>query len=375
MHRITISGFGALIVTLVVSGCAASAADVEPSNVATPFVAGDDFLCDGLSIPGEALEDRVPLSAIDEAGRTALAEAVWDDGSPVGMPSGEGWYVATSTDDLVSVMRDVEVVADPVSPAIAPDREVQTVTWVDNATNLPPGWYGASSSRCALTVDLGDLTVPEVEFQSPPDPLSQELRLLVTEETCNGGDDAEGRIEVVSLDETDDQVDLILGVRPEDGVHTCPSNPATPFTVTLSEPLGAREVVDASLAAPRALKVRGPLLEALAAGSDCEQTPLMLRATPSAPTAGETVTVTTTPEHCPVTDALAGEVIVRLGTGDTPTGARIEKGSGQAVVVTIPSGLTGDGYLMLVPDRDCEDVLTTADCHYPFAEVTIEAAR
>ena len=360
---------------LAVSGCAASAADVEPSNVATPYVAGDDFLCDGLSIPREALEDRVPLSAIDEAGRKALAEAVSDDGSPVGLPSGEGWYVATSTDDLVSVMRDVDVVADPVSPSIAPDREVQSVAWVDNATNLPPGWYGASSSRCALTVDLGDLTVPAVEFQSPPDPLSQELRLLVTEETCNGGDDAEGRIKVVSLEETENQVSLVLGVRPTGGINACPSNPPTPFTVTLSEPLGEREVVDAGLAEPRPVTARGAPIEALAAGADCEQTPLMLRATPTTATAGEIVTVTTTPEHCPVTDALAGEVIVRLGTGDIPTGARIEEGSGQPVVVTIPSGLTGEGYLMLVPDRDCEDVLTTADCHYPFAQITIEAAR
>jgi len=133
--------------------------------------------------------------------------------------------------------------------------------------------------------------------------------------------------------------------------------------------------VDAGLAEPRPVTARGAPIEALAAGADCEQTPLMLRATPTTATAGEIVTVTTTPEHCPVTDASAGEVIVRLGTGDIPTGARIEEGSGQPVVVTIPSGLTGDGYLMLVPDRDCEDVLTTADCHYPFAEITIEAAR
>lgn len=66
-------------------------------------------------------------------------------------------------------------------------------------------------------------------------------------------------------------------------------------------------------------------------------------------------------------------MIVRLGNGDTPTGARIETGSSQPVVVTIPAGLTGDGYIMLAPDRNCEDPLSTADCHYPFAEITIEA--
>ncbi|TFC87771.1 hypothetical protein [Cryobacterium sp. TMT4-31] len=358
---------------LAVSGCAGSAADLEPSIVPTPFVAGDVFLCDGLSISREALEARVPMSSIGEHGHTALSEAVWDDGSPVGVPSGEGWYVAVSTEDTVGVMRDIEVVADPVSPGLAPDREVHTVAWVDDATNLTPGWYGASSSRCALTVDLGDLTVPGVEFQSPPDPLSKELRLLVTEETCSGGDDAEERIEVVSIDETDDQVSLVLGVRPRGGINACPSNPATPFTVTLSEPLGEREVVDASLANPRPLKAKSSRIAALEVGADCEQTPLMLRVTPPTSIAGETVTVTTTPEHCPITDATEGEVIVRLGSGDTPTGARIEKGSGQSVVVTVPSELTGDGYIMLDPDRDCEDVPATADCHYPFAEMTIEA--
>ena len=46
--------------------------------------------------------------------------------------------------------------------------------------------------------------------------------------------------------------------------------------------------------------------------------------------------------------------MLRLGSGDTLTGTRIEVGSTQPVVVTIPSGLTGDGYIMLVPDRDCE---------------------
>lgn len=373
MHRIVFSGLGAVLVTLAVSGCAGSAADLEPSIVPTPFVASDVFLCQGLPISREALEARVPMSAIDEHGRTALSEAVWDDGSPVDVPSGEGWYVAVSTDDTVGVMRDIEVVTDPVSPGLAPDREVQTVTWVDDATNLAPGWYGASTGRCALTVDLGDLTVPRVEFQAPPDPLSNELRLLVTEETCNGGDDAEGRIEVVSIAETDDHVSLVLGVRPRGGINACPSNPATPFTVTLSEPLGEREVVDASLASPRPLKANSSRIAALEAGADCEQTPLMLRVTAPTATAGEAVTVTTTPEHCPITNALAGEVIVRLGSGDTPTGARIEKGPGQSVVVTVPSELTGDGYIMLVPDRDCEDVLATADCHYPFAEITIEA--
>ena len=191
MHRTVFTGLGAVLVTLVLTGCAASAGDGGPGTAPTPFVAGDVFVCNGLAISRDAVEARVPVSEISEPGRVALAEAVWDDGSPLDLPAEEGWYVASVTDDLVAVMRDVEAAPDPVSPGAARDREVQSVAWVDDATNLTPGWYGASSGPCALTLDLGDLTVPAVELQVPPDPLSREVRLLVTEETCNSGMDAE----------------------------------------------------------------------------------------------------------------------------------------------------------------------------------------
>jgi hypothetical protein len=374
MQTIAFSRLGAVLVALALTGCAGSAAETAPSTSPAPFVAGDDFLCSGLQVSREALDARLPLSEIDEQGRIALAEAVWDDGSPIDLAPEDGWYVVTSTDDMVAVMRDVDVVQDLVSPGIDPDREVQTVSRVENASNLEPGWYGSSRGPCALTLDLGDRTVPGIEFQMPPDAESNELRLLVTEQSCNGGADAAGRVEVLNLEETDSQVRLILGVRPRGGLNACPGHPATPFAVNLSEPLGDREVLHAGLADPRPLAVNGPIEEALTVGADCEFIPLMLRATASTVTAGDTVSVTTTPAHCPITDALAGEVVLRFGSGDTPTGIRMEAGSTEPVVVTVPPGLTGDGYIMLVPDQDCEDTIGTADCFYPFATVTIEGA-
>lgn len=239
--------------TLALSGCAASAEDVGSTTEPASSAVLDGFLCGRLPVSREAMEQRVPVSAIGEDGRVALAEAVWDDGRPLDLPQEEEWYVATVSDELVGVMRDVEVVAEPESGVMHRDREVLTVTRVEDATNPTPGWYVSQHSMCALTVDLGDLTVPAIELQSPPDPTSQQLRLLVTEQTCNGGEDAEGRIEVVSVDETDDRVSLVLGVRPRGGAQACPSNPATPFTVPLSKPLGEREVVDAAFANPRIL--------------------------------------------------------------------------------------------------------------------------
>jgi len=66
----------------------------------------------------------------------------------------------------------------------------------------------------------------------------------------------EGRIELVELTETADQVQLHVGVRPPEADSvTCPSNPATPFSVELSQPLGDRAIVDASVVPPRPVTV------------------------------------------------------------------------------------------------------------------------
>ncbi|PXA65784.1 hypothetical protein [Cryobacterium arcticum] len=251
---------GAAVAAVVLSGCAASEGGGTPTSPATPIasaVIGDDFLCSGLSVTREAEKTRVPVSAIGEQGRAALAEAVWDDGKPLDLPPEEDWYVATVTDDHVDILRDMAVVEDPYSGGTAPDHQLLSVQWVEDSTNLSPGWYVFRSSRCALTVDLGELGVPEIELQSPPKPSSRQVQLLVTEQKCNSGEDAEGRIEVVDIDETDTLVSLVLGVRPRGGNQNCPSNPATPFTVTLSDPLGERTIVDAGLVDPRALTVAG----------------------------------------------------------------------------------------------------------------------
>jgi hypothetical protein len=268
MARIVLTVVGAALMALALTGCAGTAADGDPAIEQTHTI-GDGYLCSHLPISREAVEKRIPVSDIGEPGRTALAEAVWDDLNPLELPPEDEWYVATATSTLVGVMRDVPVEAIPASSENPPDHEVLTVRWVGNATNLEPGWYVDSSDRCALTVDLGDLTVPAVELESAPDPASRTVQLNVFEESCNSGRNADGRVEVVRVDETDDRVSVILGVRPPQGNQTCPSNPATPFTLTLAEPVGDREIVNASLADPRPLTVTvsSPLDEAPPTGS------------------------------------------------------------------------------------------------------------
>ncbi len=72
-------------------------------------------------------------------------------------------------------------------------------------------------------------------------PTSAEVPIVVNEFDCASGRSAEGRI-VVELVYGSDVIDIAVGVRPLGGDQECPSNPDTPFTVELSEPLGDRTI-------------------------------------------------------------------------------------------------------------------------------------
>jgi hypothetical protein len=72
-------------------------------------------------------------------------------------------------------------------------------------------------------------------------PTSREVPIVVDEVACASGRSAEGRI-VVEVVYGSDAIDIAVGVRPLGGDQECPSNPDTPFTVELSEPLGDRTI-------------------------------------------------------------------------------------------------------------------------------------
>ena len=89
---------------------------------------------------------------------------------------------------------------------------------------------------------------------NPPDAESAEVHLLVTETACASGKPADGRVALERLVEHDDRVELVVGVEAPPGEgHSCPSNPPTPFTVELDEPLGTRPLVDVAVYPEREL--------------------------------------------------------------------------------------------------------------------------
>ena len=227
---------------VALAGCAGApvaAASSEPQ---------ESYLCGGTPVSAAALSARTPVAELTGTGQEALSGAKFDDGSPLELGEGTDWFVVEESEQSLTILRDIEVMTSTVSPAIPADHEMITVSWIE-ASNIEPGWYVGSMGPCALTIDLGDLTVPLITLdpEHPIDPASRELHVLVTEQNCNSGADAEGRIEIVRVDEGSDQIDLVLGVRPRDGGQNCPSNPATPFTVTLAEPIGERLVINGTL--------------------------------------------------------------------------------------------------------------------------------
>lgn len=275
LSRMIRLGLGVVTAAVAAGLLASCAASPEPTPVdsAPPVdagsdVIGDGYLCQGDRVSVDAFEARSPIADLSAERSSALAEAIWDDGSPLVLDDPEQWWIASELDHRIVLMRElgdqeVDHIAMMV-PLTGADFERVAIELVGDAPNRTAGWYVMSSGLCALSVDLGTLTVPRVQLDPamPPDPDSTVLHLLVTERVCNSGRDAEGRVELVELSEEPSSVSVVIGVRRAPGdVQTCPSNPATPFQVELSEPLGDRVIIDAALADPRPITAWEPWVE------------------------------------------------------------------------------------------------------------------
>lgn len=100
---------------------------------------------------------------------------------------------------------------------------VATLQLFADATGTPE----PASWRVAPDADIG--------------PDTATVPLLVSEGGCASGDDARGRVHV-EVDYDSDAVVLDVRVEPLRGDQECPSNPETPYTLELDEPLGDREL-------------------------------------------------------------------------------------------------------------------------------------
>jgi hypothetical protein len=174
----------------------------------------------------------------DDPGAAAFADLVGDL---------EGWRAVVIEGTRLGAIR----VLDPPDTLDGDvrDHERVMVELIGDAAgpDVSNGWMMTSAGPCVLRAELGHLGPASVflDGDGSLDPNTSKLDLLVVEQSCASGQSATGRVQV-DVDATADEIRLLVGVEPAEGAQTCPSNPATPVTVDLDEPIGDRRVVDVS---------------------------------------------------------------------------------------------------------------------------------
>jgi hypothetical protein len=248
-HRVIPVG---IIGALLLTGCGSNTITVQGEGSDAPGAAHAATVdCGGSVYDPADLADAPPASSLPEG----PAGAVDDVGAPAFDPT-QDWKVLHQSDDRVDLVRELDEPFDNGSGDVR-THESRTLERITGAPNVPDGtWLLMSAGPCTQRLvtddDLGDADLTLADTPSPGD---TSVDLLVHERACASGHSAEGRIELVELNETAEQVQLRIGVRPREGGQDCQGNPPTPFTIDLAEPLGDREIVDASVVPPRPVTV------------------------------------------------------------------------------------------------------------------------
>jgi hypothetical protein len=111
------------------------------------------------------------------------------------------------------------------------------------------------TTGCDLAITLfsppGDASWALAEGQEL-DAETEQFVARVTEMNCASGQSSEGRIVGPKVEYGDDAIIVTFAVRPPPGgeFHTCQGNPPTLVLVTLSEPLGDRQLLDGHVDPP-----------------------------------------------------------------------------------------------------------------------------
>ena len=230
------------VAMVAMAGCAGETAPEEPAAEAAA-----SYDCMGTPVPIEAITDPRPATELDADGRAAL------EGLEVPPIDPAAWIIASATAQEVVLLRELDRPDDHGAGDVRThERLVIAVVDAPNIENSP-AWVLTALGTCALAVDVPGAGTASVTLDPDhlPEPASTQVHLLVTEKSCNSGQDAAGRVDVASLRETDTVIEMVLVIQPREGMQTCPSNPPTPYVLTLTEPVGDRTLYDASTVPPR----------------------------------------------------------------------------------------------------------------------------
>ncbi len=243
--------------TVLAAGCAAPTQGKGGPVAESPAAAkrateidSTTLLCQGNKVQRHALENPRPATDLRPEAQPALS------GRDVEQFHAASWLIAQESSDRVMLMNKRAI---PEDNGAGDVRDYQYIVVSTNSMASEPGkpvWAVVESSSCTPTLDLGDLGAGSVTLDpsSKPAAADKVVPLLVTESDCNSGQNAEGRVEVVKLVETDSTVEVVIGVRKSDAqAASCQGNPPTPFTVHLERPLGDRAVLTAAVVPSRGI--------------------------------------------------------------------------------------------------------------------------
>jgi hypothetical protein len=215
-----------------------------------PGGGSETFWCSGEPVPAGVLENGATAESLEHA------EALAGHEVPVIDPA--EWIVLSESDENVALIRELDEPED-LGAGDVRTHELLAIAWVDAANLDPsPAWVLDRHSSCALAVDAGTdggAATVTLDPGAPPDAAATTVHLLVTEQACNSGLDADGRVRVVRLDQGESTIGVHVVVDPREGDQSCPSNPATPFVVELDAPLDGRGLYDVSVSPPRELEM------------------------------------------------------------------------------------------------------------------------
>ena len=188
--------------------------------------------CGRAPFPLSALHSLEPLPTTDPPG----FQQAFDDvlaGPAGGAWSPDGWAILTKSDTDVQLLH-----------IGAHFVESMTFHRIDDEWRMTDGTSGAT---CTLRTVLPDgLNVVEwtVDPSRAADPDRSEIHVLVTESACANGRPPGARLLGPQVIETAERVLIAFAAIAQEDDQDCPSNPPSPVTVTLSQPLGQREALD-----------------------------------------------------------------------------------------------------------------------------------
>lgn len=193
--------------------------------------------CGGAAFPASALDDPPLLVDGDLPGVRRALERFLVTAEGRYWPQ-DGWMVLTSRRDVLLAHVDADAVS--------------FMTFASTGS----GWRWASASsdstcelRLVLPEGLGAVDWRLDPAFPRPGPDSTEIHLMVKERECASGEPMGDRLLGPQIVQTDQSVLIAFASIREHGYETCPDNPSTAVAVTLSAPLGERDLRDGTTVA------------------------------------------------------------------------------------------------------------------------------